>query len=138
MMSAGIHKSKLFYLYTILLLIVGAAWLVWSYTAEAGQSICLFRHITGWPCPSCGSTRSILFLLDGQYRAALYANPLGYVSAVGMLVGAGWAAFDTIAGRQSMYRAYYHLEGRLRSNPVLLIFILLPVIILWIWKLMHT
>ncbi|WP_237579104.1 DUF2752 domain-containing protein [Candidatus Enterococcus willemsii] len=38
--------------------------------------MCLFRWITGIPCPGCGMTRSFLHLLSGQIDEAFYYHPL--------------------------------------------------------------
>jgi hypothetical protein len=45
---------------------------------STGPSLCLFRNITGLPCPFCGSTRSVGHILQGEFSAALFSNPLGY------------------------------------------------------------
>ena len=45
---------------------------------STGPSLCLFRNVTGLPCPFCGSTRSVGHILQGEFSAALYSNPLGY------------------------------------------------------------
>lgn len=46
---------------------------------SSGPSLCMFRNVTGLPCPFCGSTRSVGNILLGEFNAALYLNPLGYV-----------------------------------------------------------
>ena len=46
---------------------------------SSGPSLCMFRNVTGLPCPFCGSTRSVGNILLGVFNAALYLNPLGYV-----------------------------------------------------------
>ena len=51
---------------------------------EFGPSLCMFRNLTGLPCPFCGTTRSVGNLLLGDFQGALSMNPLGYVS-VGLL-----------------------------------------------------
>ena len=49
---------------------------------------CPFRQITGWPCPTCGATRALAALTQGQLVAALFFNPL--VAAVALvLIAAG-------------------------------------------------
>lgn len=35
---------------------------------------CLFHRITGWDCPTCGSTRAVYQLLHGNFNAALHFN----------------------------------------------------------------
>ena len=45
-----------------------------------GPVLCMFRTLTGLPCPFCGTTRSIGHILIGDFENALRLNPLGYVS----------------------------------------------------------
>jgi hypothetical protein len=56
---------------------------------------CVFRGVTGIPCPTCGTTRTVLALLDGDVLSALAANPLataaGIFFAVGGLAAGLWA-----------------------------------------------
>jgi hypothetical protein len=57
---------------------------------------CIFRSLTGVPCPSCGTTRAAMAFLDGDIVAALAANPLAAVSGLIFVIGAPlavlWAA----------------------------------------------
>jgi hypothetical protein len=46
---------------------------------------CLFRALTGWQCPGCGSARALHALLHGEIAAALGANPLT-VAAVPLVI----------------------------------------------------
>jgi hypothetical protein len=39
--------------------------------------VCLFRRLTGVPCPGCGLTRSWAHLAKGEWSASLRAHPLG-------------------------------------------------------------
>ncbi len=46
---------------------------------------CVFKGITGFPCPTCGTTRSVLYLSQGDIATALAMNPLaslGLIAAV--------------------------------------------------------
>ncbi len=37
---------------------------------------CVFRSLTGFPCPTCGSTRAMIFFSHGNISAAFLMNPL--------------------------------------------------------------
>jgi hypothetical protein len=54
---------------------------------------CFFKAFTGWPCPTCGSTRALgrLFALD--LPGALAMNPLAALGALALLP---WAAADAL------------------------------------------
>jgi hypothetical protein len=55
---------------------------------------CLFHALTGVPCPTCGTTRAALAVLDLRVADAFAINPLatavGLVFAVGGPVAALW------------------------------------------------
>ena len=46
--------------------------------------LCLFKRFTGYPCPTCGTTRGIISLLHGKYIEGWYYNPL--VFSIGIIV----------------------------------------------------
>jgi hypothetical protein len=52
--------------------------------------VCLFRRLTGLPCPACGMTRSIVLTLNGHLGAALRLNLAGpvWVLAVATIAAA--------------------------------------------------
>ena len=59
------------------LLIAGAAYL---FVFEPGKSgyfpSCVFRSLTGFTCPGCGSTRALHEILHGDFATAFTLNPL--------------------------------------------------------------
>jgi len=60
-----------------LLLIAGAVYL---YVFEPGRSgffpPCMFRTLTGFTCPGCGTTRALHQIVHGHLFAAFMLNPL--------------------------------------------------------------
>ena len=59
------------------LLAIGAAYV---FAFEPGKTglfpICMFRFLTGYQCPGCGSTRAMHQILHGHLLAAFMLNPL--------------------------------------------------------------
>lgn len=78
-------------------LAVGIAWfasivLAWWYTRETGVRVplCVFRRVTGMPCPGCGGTRCVMSLLGGDPAAAVAFNPLLTAALVAGPLWLGW------------------------------------------------
>jgi Protein of unknown function (DUF2752) len=46
---------------------------------------CLFRAVTGIPCPSCGTTRSLVHLAHGDIAGSLILNPLFSLAMIAAL-----------------------------------------------------
>ena len=57
------------------LALVGAA-VYMSAARGRTVSLCLFKSLTGLPCPTCGSGRGVLKVLGGRAGAAWLRNPL--------------------------------------------------------------
>ena len=70
--------------------------------------LCLIKHLTGLPCPTCGFTRGALSLLGGHVAQAWLYNPLVY-SALALFFAA--SAVRIISAR----RLHISLTSRERS-----------------------
>lgn len=124
------------YAYLAAACVVGYAWLIWEYRrthVDGAGGVCLIKHVTGIPCPSCGSTRSVQALLHGDVANALWLNPLGIVLFVLLILLPLWMAFDKISGRRSLAAAYDTMENVLRKPLPAVIFALL-IAINWVWN----
>lgn len=53
---------------------------------ESGPTLCVFRLLTGVPCPGCGMTRSFCALAGGEIPRAFGFHVLGPVLYAGILV----------------------------------------------------
>ena len=61
--------------------ILAPAFLLLAYLASSiGVSLCIFYSLTGLPCPGCGMTRSVHFLIHGDLLHSLQYHPLGLIS----------------------------------------------------------
>ncbi len=47
--------------------------------AGLGIPVCLFRALSGLPCPGCGLTRALVALLHGDLAAAFVYHPYSFV-----------------------------------------------------------
>ena len=83
--------------YPVLLFVAvtGAAWLLrLGVYLQVPLPFCLLRKFTGFPCPGCGCTRSLLAWTELDPLAALRLNPLFFAATVGLFLwaGLGWIA----------------------------------------------
>jgi hypothetical protein len=52
----------------------GVSWLAGRHGAPV--QLCLFKRLTGWPCPTCGTGRGAMSILRGDVLSAWRLNPL--------------------------------------------------------------
>lgn len=131
-----LNRNKL---YSILFIscIAGYIWLCFSLTNIETNSeafdVCLIKHITNIPCPSCGSTRSIISLTKGNFFEALCINPMGFIVAVIMFSAPLWIIFDIATRQKTLFDFYLKIETYLK-RPRYSIPLILLVVINWIWN----
>ncbi|MSP70482.1 MAG: DUF2752 domain-containing protein [Bacteroidetes bacterium] len=126
-------------LYSILFIscIAGYIWLYFSLsnieTNREAFNVCLIKHFTNIPCPSCGSTRSIVLLTNGNFNEALLINPMGLIVAVIMSLAPLWILTDIATRRKTLFEFFQKIETYLK-RPQYSIPLILLVIINWIWN----
>ncbi|MBX3230276.1 MAG: DUF2752 domain-containing protein [Labilithrix sp.] len=96
-------------------LAVAAVWVVVALPIVIPGFQCPTARLTHHPCPGCGMTRAVVFLLRGDVGASLAMHPLalptlltqGAFAAVTLALawrrGAPWAALEERAGRVALY-----------------------------------
>ncbi|MHC8948427.1 DUF2752 domain-containing protein [Sphingobacterium hungaricum] len=131
------HQARKLYLF---LFSACAVAYVWLFSTKYGNSVigesvtlCPFKLVTGLPCPSCGSTRSMHCLIDGNISESIQTNPLGIVLAVAMLVIPFWIIYDWVSNKKSAFFAFRKMESLFRKPIIYLPFILL-IMANWIWN----
>lgn len=128
-------SRRAFYRLTAVLSALGYAWAVWSCLHPGGGSPCLFRGLTGLPCPACGAGRSLrALLLQGDAVQAFLINPLGIVLAVLMTVVPVWLLLDAVRGRNTLYAFFNRVDQTLRRRAAFIAFAGL-VLANWCWNL---
>jgi hypothetical protein len=129
-------RNKL-YLLLLTACVAGYIWLVFTYyrivTLALDPGVCSFKRATGIPCPSCGSTRSVLSVLNGDIAGALLWNPFGIIIVFILLVSPVWVLFDVLSHRDSLFKFYIRTELFLKRKWIAIPAILL-VLLNWIWN----
>lgn len=126
-------------LYSILSLscIMGYMWIYFGLKVHSSEinamGVCFFKHATQLPCPSCGSTRSVLAILNGNFFDAIHINPLGFVIASILLLSPLWILFDLSTKKETLLKLYCKLENLLK-HPKIAVPLVLLIIINWIWN----
>lgn len=73
----------------ISMLVVYVSWQIcWAGLGQIPPSLCL--ALTGWPAPTTGGTRSLLALLDGDWRLSLVHNAMSLPIAGMLILTLGW------------------------------------------------
>ncbi len=127
-------KNKL---YSVLLIacLAGIGYLFYQINSVQKEEfhVCLFKNVTGFPCPSCGTTRAIMLLLNGEFVKSMQLNPFGIV--VVLLMGAIplWILADIILKKDTFYYWYKKIETVIRK-PIFATILILIVVLNWIWN----
>lgn len=129
-------KQKL-YITLFIACMAGYGWLYLNagHPPEAlhAVGVCPVKYITTLPCPSCGSTRSVLQLLEGNFTTAFLLNPFGYLILLLMVMLPVWIVTDLVTRRQSLYLVYTRTETYLKQAQYAIPLIAL-VLVNWIWN----
>lgn len=130
-------KKKL-YLFLLFACSVGYGWLFFATKDQSNinlteNSVCIFKHATSIPCPSCGATRSIVSLLEGDFSSALFWNPLGILVLLIMIIAPLWILFDLTKRSDTFYKFYIKTEKIFQQKRIAFPAILL-VMGNWIWN----
>ena len=69
---------------------------------------CLFKSLTGVPCPGCGTVRSLQLLLHGDVVGSVLTNPLGLLLSLLAVAALVLVIRDAIRNDDLLYRLMHH------------------------------
>lgn len=117
--------------------ICGYLWLFHSINHSDRQGLwqgCPTKQLLHIPCPSCGTTRSIMLIIKGEWLGALYTNPLGFLAAALLVIVPVWICIDLIRNSSSMLNTYNRVILQI-NKPRTYIPCIILLIANWIWNL---
>jgi hypothetical protein len=125
-------RNKLYGL-VLLLATAGYFWLFFNYRDDNHSitTLCLFKRVTGIPCPACGTTNSITSIIKGNWVEAYHANPLGFLMLFVIIVFPVWIITDLLRKRNSFHLFYIRTETYFKKWWIAVPAIIL-VLFLWI------
>ena len=113
----------------LLWLALGAADVYLAYRVGMQLRLCVFKRLTGLPCPTCGFTRGGLCFLQGRLVAGWLCNPLLFT------VLAGWVCvclLRLLSGRE------LRIELTEREKIVALCFLSVAVVANWAYLVLYV
>ncbi len=132
-------NSKFYSLLTIVCLI-GYLWIFYVFNSPTYPklqtnlaTVCIFKNVSTFPCPSCGSTRAIVLLVKGHLLESLYLNPLGILASLIMVICPVWVSIDFLYSKKSLFDFYTLTKKFIEKKPISIILLTL-IFLNWIWN----
>lgn len=99
------HSRKVVYLAAALFGAAAVAFGLWMPRAHAPLVPCAFLHLTGIPCPFCGTTRAFLAAGHGAWADALHESPMGALLFPSAALLSLWGAWGVLRLKTGADRA---------------------------------
>ena len=128
------NKRSLYFL-TLSLSLAGYSWLGWNVIEHSKTpTLCLVKHVTGIPCPSCGTTTAMIEFIHGNFLSSLLINPFGLLMMAVLIIFPGWIIADLLRNSDSFFRFYRRFEMIFQQRRWISIPAVLLVVVNWIWN----
>lgn len=131
------NKRSLYFL-TLALSLAGYCWLSWNLFEQSVHhetpTLCLVKHVTGAPCPSCGTTTAMIELVHGNILSSLLINPFGLMMMAALIIFPGWIIVDIFRTKNSFFEFYQWIEALFNHQRWISVPAVIVVLINWIWN----
>jgi hypothetical protein len=121
----------------LLFCFLGYVWLYINFTFYSNQNtigtVCFFKNITHLPCPSCGITRAIILLMQGNFVASIEMNPLGLIVFCSMIIIPFFVLYDLYKKENYILKLYNSINQLFSQKKIAIPFFTF-IIINWIWN----
>jgi hypothetical protein len=129
-----------FKLLILLICAIAWTWIIYNFKSantikQANITVCLFKLATKYPCPSCGTTRSAIYFLNGNFKSALLLNPLGIICVFLLFFLPITITVDYFFSKNIFIRLHKKFDVLVSNQKIALILIGL-FILNWIWNIL--
>jgi len=131
-----LSTPRSFYVFFSAFLFLGWVWLCLQFSSISffsSHSVCIIKTVTGYPCPSCGTTRAIVTFFSGDVVSAFFINPLFFPILFTLLLFPFWLLYDFAFNRTTFMKAYESFETTFQ-RPVVWIPFMSLIVLNWIWN----
>ena len=77
---------------------------------ESQQSLCPFKMLTGFPCPGCGITKSLMFLYEGNIHKSLYYHLFGPLTFMFCILIIIVLSIELSTGKEYLRKIWFNLK----------------------------
>ena len=128
-------KPRRFY-FLLLSFIMSGAFIFFLFASffQPHHTLCIFRNITGLPCPGCGVGRGIQSLLNFDIVGAILMNPFSIVVFISSVILFLWALTDIFSGQESLYLAWNKANTGVLKNKLFLVLLFSAILANWAWN----
>jgi hypothetical protein len=132
-----INSKNRLYLILILACIAGYIWIFYNLktisSVQNTVNVCIFKKVTNLPCPSCGTTRSIISIAKGDLINSLIINPLGFITSIILVSITVFILIDFLFQKKFLLDFYQKIELTIKK-PKYAIPLIILILINWIWN----
>lgn len=83
---------------------------------------CVFKGISGIPCPTCGATRALMNMTEGNFMDAVTMNPLAAVLVAAALLSCLYSVVSLLFGlRRVAFSLSEREKDRMRIAAVMIV-----------------
>ncbi len=112
---------------------IGSIYFSGTLHSEGGPEGCIIKNVLNIPCPSCGSTRAVFSILDGDFVGSLLLNPIGILLTILLLVTPLFLFYDSLFKKTTIASVYIRTESFLKRKYIAIPFLLL-LVANWVWN----
>ena len=99
-----------------------------------GWKTCFFKSLTGYPCPTCGTTRSVKLLFDGDLAGAFLMNPIGIVVGLLAVLVPSLLVYDLLFKKDTLHRVYLSVEKDMVKHKGWVVVFVILILLNGVWN----